>query len=259
VSTDLDDYRRAVLDQLADLPAHELRQARETIDDWLAEREGDDLPSPAACSRELRASLGAGREKAAPHQRFGRWLRSNWLAVTVFGTIAVVSTWWLTLDADVMTIGGGATSRTIPHRTYRATSFDTGSVMFHCQAGDLTVELGLMSDPEVLVKDIRLNTLDSVRTQWSESVRRVGAELEPMPGNPGYVPVKNARVGPSGANVRLRYRFDRCPQPMPGGVAYVQQAEVTYRLYGKTRTERVELLAPIAFTGCQLAETNVKC
>lgn len=259
MSTDLDEYRRAVLDQLADLPTPDLRRARETVDDWLAEREGVDLPPPAAYARELRASLGAGREKAAPHHRFGRWLRSNWPAVTVFGTIAVVSTWWLTLDADVMTAGGGVTSRTIPHRTYQATSFETGSIMFHCQAGDLTVDLVLISDPEILVKDIRLDTLDSVRTLWSESVRRVGAELESMPGNPGYVPVQNARVGPSGANVRLRYQFDRCPQPIAGGVTYVKQAEVTYRLHGKTRTERVDLAAPIGFTGCRLAEMNVKC
>ncbi len=83
MSARLDDYRRAVLDQLADLPGHELRQARQTIDDWLAERDGDDLPEPTAYAQELRTSLGAGREKAAPHQRFGRWLRSNWLPVTV--------------------------------------------------------------------------------------------------------------------------------------------------------------------------------
>lgn len=260
MSIDLDDYRGAVLEQLADLPGHELRRARQTIDDWLAEREGDELPPPTAYAEELRASLGAGREKAAPHQRFGRWLRTNWLAVAVFGTIAVVSTWWLTVDADVIESGGYVTSKTIPHRAYRATMFDSdGIAMFRCQAGDLEVNLILISEPEVLVKEIRFGSLDAEPTAWSEATRRVSAELEPMPGSGGYRPVKDARLGPSGANVRLRYQFDRCPQPMAGGVHYADTVDITYRLHGKTRTETVDLMQRIGFTGCRLAETDVKC
>jgi hypothetical protein len=58
--------------------------------------------------------------------------------------------------------------------------------------------------------------------------------------------------------VRLRYQLDRCPQAM-SGVHYVGHVDVTYRLHGKTRTETVELLDRIGFTGCRLAETDVEC
>jgi hypothetical protein len=187
-------------------------------------------------------------------------LRANWLPVTVFGTIAVVSTWWLTLDADVMDSGGYVTSKTIPHRTYQATRFDlNGVTMFHCQAGDLDINVILVSDREVLVKDIRFGSLDREHTAWGDATRRIGADLQPMIGNGVYRPVKNARLDPSGANVRLRYRLDRCPQRMGGGVSYPGPVEITYRLYGKNRTETVEPMQRIGFTGCRLGAADVEC
>lgn len=254
MSTELDDYRRAVLDQLADLPDRELRLARDTVDDWLAEREGDDLPPPTEYARELRSSLRADRQAATPQQRFGRWLRRRWPAVTVCVLVIGALTWWLRTDGDVHEYSGRVWSTSLPNVVIGASPFDPGVRYFYCGRGELEVDIGFNADPRATLKDVRFALMDDAWTAW---VHRTRATARAEVGDTTPVPIKGFRLTTMN-QVRIVYQLDRCPVQMDGGTR-IEDAVIVYTMFGREHRDRVKLVVPIALTGCQVTRTTLKC
>lgn len=247
---DDDVFRQRARAAAADLAPAERQLVLDVVEEWLSDHPGASQPEPSELVATIRdeLELPSSTVTSASAWRTRRRLTVAVLVVLVVALIAGLHS-WATYSAPPQAVGGGWRSEDLKSVTVQGL-YDQSTV-FRCAPGTLRGYLDFISDDRfpVELEAVSVPLLDEAWSDLGFARRtRTQAMRDPYGSIDDLVDFDGARLERNNGFARLRLEWSITECVPMGGLTTIDSVEVTYRVLGVTRHDRVSILQPLVLT-----------